>query len=297
MTIQTVPPVEEFDPSIHYKVRSTSSYSFEELADIYNQTRVDYIVPMPMNAKRMREYVTEHDVDLDASVVVLSEHDEVIGLNMVAFRQQRAWITRLGVVPDLRKRKSGQFLMDTLLERARQRGAKWVQLEVIEGNEPAYRLFLKCGFKETRRLLIIRRPPGMPAEVPARAEDTVTPLSADEINACLSQRDDSPAWLEETPSLLHTGSLKGLRVTLASGKTGWVVYQLTTFKIAHIVLCPYVDEELASAVLYHLHRTHPRQDTKTENVPVSSVYWPIFQKMGYLEEFRRIEMLLKLSDE
>ena len=32
-------------------------YTIEELTDLYNQTRVDYLVPMPMNADRLGEYV------------------------------------------------------------------------------------------------------------------------------------------------------------------------------------------------------------------------------------------------
>ena len=34
-----------------------SAFSFEELTDAYNHTRVDYMVPMPMNVNKLREYV------------------------------------------------------------------------------------------------------------------------------------------------------------------------------------------------------------------------------------------------
>jgi len=53
-------------------VVSASEYTFAALAQIYNQGRVDYIVPMPMNARRMEEYVRYYDVALDASVVMLN---------------------------------------------------------------------------------------------------------------------------------------------------------------------------------------------------------------------------------
>lgn len=290
--MQSLKPLEEFDPTIHYTVRAASSFSFEALAEIYNQTRVDYIVPMPMNAKRMREYVTQYDIDLDVSVVGYDQAGEAFGLNMVAFRDQRAWITRLGVIPERRLRKSGQFLMDKLLERARERGVKAVQLEVIEGNEPAYRLFLKCGFVETRRLMIIRRPPGKLEEIPVRSEDTVTILTQEDIAAHLADRCDQPAWLEETVSLLNTASLKGLYIACPDGKTGWVIYQHSPFQITHIVLSQYHDDDFTCTLLYHLHRQHPTQDTKTENLPTDSPHWAGYQRLGYLEVFRRIEMIL-----
>ena len=30
-------------------------FTVQELVDLYNQTRVDYLVPMPMNAERLAE--------------------------------------------------------------------------------------------------------------------------------------------------------------------------------------------------------------------------------------------------
>ena len=53
-----------------FELVSASNFSADELAEIYNAGRVDYIVPMPMNAKRIQSYVRTYDVDLDASVVI-----------------------------------------------------------------------------------------------------------------------------------------------------------------------------------------------------------------------------------
>ena len=44
-------------------------FSLEELTDLYNQTRVDYLVPMPMNASRLGDYVHDFDIDLAQSCV------------------------------------------------------------------------------------------------------------------------------------------------------------------------------------------------------------------------------------
>ena len=50
-----------------------SQYTYQQLADVYNQTRIDYIVPMPMNAKRMQEYIDHYDLDLDNSIIATTE--------------------------------------------------------------------------------------------------------------------------------------------------------------------------------------------------------------------------------
>lgn len=145
-------------PASQVAVRA-NNYSYAELADIYNQTRVDYIVPMPMNAKRMEAYVTRYDVQLDASFVSLTQTGQPTGIAMMGLRSGRAWVTRLGVMPEGRRLRTGRLLVDYLLAEARVRGAWMGQLEVIVGNTPALRLFETYGFAVTRELLVVRRPP------------------------------------------------------------------------------------------------------------------------------------------
>jgi ribosomal protein S18 acetylase RimI-like enzyme len=273
-----------------------SQYTYEELADIYNQTRVDYIVPMPMNAKRMEIYVTSYDVDLNASVVVFDHEGQMAGVGMLGVRGERSWITRVGVLPDRRGNQLGRFILDALIDRARARRSRLVQLEVIKGNIPAYQLFLKLGFRETRELLVVRRPPGKPGDDLAVPGSTMTALHADEVLARLDGRGPGASWIDETPSLLHAGGLKGLRVELPGGESGWLVYQNTAFQMAYLVLHtpPETRDTMTRALLHHLHTLHPLQDTKVENIAALDLRWPVFQQMGYVEAFRRIEMFLYL---
>ena len=123
-----------------------STFSYEELTEAYNQTRVDYIVPMPMNAAKLREYVETYDVDMDASAVVV-DGDQMLALGMLGVRKGRAWITRLGVIRSNRRQGVGWTLVTHLIEQACQKNADYITLEVIDDNLPAYSLFIKKGFK------------------------------------------------------------------------------------------------------------------------------------------------------
>lgn len=274
----------------------TNAYPFEVLASIYNQTRVDYIVPMPMNAKRMKEYVTHYDVDLAASAISINANGDVTGMCMIGFRQDRAWITRLGVIPERRQRKNGQFLAESCLQQACQRAVSTVQLEVIKGNQPAYALFVKLGFEVTRELLVIRRPPGIPSGQIAPPAGVVDHLPLENIPALLAQRPLDASWIEETASLLHAGNLEALQITLSDNDSGWLVFQRTPFQFTHFVFSPNISENAAVTLLTHLHTQHPMQDTKIENLPTdNAVLWAAYQRLGYLEVFRRIEMHLHLA--
>lgn len=46
------------------KLVPASDFPYEQLVDAYNRTRVDYVVPMPMNAARLQEYARVYDVSL-----------------------------------------------------------------------------------------------------------------------------------------------------------------------------------------------------------------------------------------
>lgn len=271
-----------------------SSYNFDQLADIYNQCRVDYIVPMPMNGKRMTEYVKYYDIDLDGSVVSLNESQLETGISMLGIRGDRSWITRLGVIPDRRGHKIGQYLMEALIEESAARNLSRVQLEVIVGNEPAHHLFCKLGFEDYRELMVVRRPPGKPTEDLNIAAANVSEIDEGQILYYLEQRDYIATWHDETASFLNASNLHGLSVELANGETGWIIFQRTPFQLTRFAVGPFNTPDAMRTLLYHVHSEYAMQDTKIENIPSQSTLWPVFQSMGYIEVFRRIEMFLDL---
>ncbi len=273
-----------------------SRFTIEELVAAYNQTRVDYIVPMPMNAARLREYVRNYDVDLDRSFVARAG-DQILGLAMLGVRPGHTWVTRLGVVPTQRRCGAGQMLMEQLVAQSRRLRASYVTLDVIKNNEPAHRLFLKLGFHEVRELMVIRRPPAIPSNDVLIPPYTVQDLSHRQATALLDQRRSAPSWLTENSSLINAGSLAALRIELESEGQGWIVYQKTVFQLGRLVLQTETGDphQVCLALIHALHTRHPAMDTKSENLPVQDPHWPAMQALGYIESFRRIEMHLNLS--
>jgi ribosomal protein S18 acetylase RimI-like enzyme len=270
-----------------------SAFSYQELTDAYNHTRVDYMVPMPMNAAKLREYVETYDVDMDASAVAI-DGNEVLGLAMLGVRDSRAWITRLGVIRSNRRQGTGQTLVTHLIEQARQKKSSYVVIEVIKNNVPAHSLFLKNGFEEAREFLVLRRPPGRPQLDLPQAEVII--LGYTEAVRFLENRRSTPSWLDEYESLINAGNLSALYAILADGSVGWLVYQNTVFQLGRLVLQTEVGNSLdvARVLLCHLHSEHGVQDTKTENLPLEDPHLPVFKELGYLEMFHRIEMVLRL---
>ena len=272
---------------------SAARFTFEELVAAYNQSRVDYIVPMPMNADRLREYVRNYDVDLKRSAVAM-EGSQILGLGMLGVRPGHTWITRLGILPVKRRGGTGQLLMEHLIAQSRRLAAPHIILEVIQGNKPAHRLFTKLGFRETRELLIIRRPPGAPThDVPPY---TVQHMGYQQAIALLHRRRSTPSWLDETPSLINAGMLAAMRVELETGDQGWLVYQKTVFQLSRLVFQTEAGDphQVGLALAHALHERNPTFDTKSENIPAHDPHWPALQEAGYIKSFGRIEMRLDL---
>lgn len=274
-------------------------FSLEELAEAYNHTRVDYIVPMPMNVTRLREYIRFYDIDLSASCVAVSG-STIFGLGMLGIRPDRGWITRVGVLPHGRRKGTGRAIIDRLLMSAGKHDLRAVWLEIIQGNEPAYQLFHTGGFEEARELVVARRPPDHTYEHPDREwsildNAKVAPISRTEALELLARRTERANWLNETESMQQADDLCGLFLELDDGK-GWVSYQHDELRITHIIfeVTEGNREDVATALALALHERHPTQDAILENIPASDLMWLGLEKAGYFEAFRRMEMTKSL---
>jgi ribosomal protein S18 acetylase RimI-like enzyme len=280
--IQTIhSPVIELIPA--------SQFSLAQLTAIYNQTRVDYLIPMPMNAARLAEYIQTYDVDLDASLVACQE-DQLLGVAMLGVRQERAWITRLGVLPGTRRHGVGRALMEGLLAQAEKRNLHFSMLEVIKNNTPAHQLFLKLGFYEVGELLVLRRAPIIPPPDPVIAD--VQRLERPEALDLIAHDRGTQPWTNQSESLNNLQDVSGLRVTLPDGSRGWLVYQRQKFTLTRFAYKTEAGSPavVAYAFLSHLHFQYPRLDTYLENIQVNDPHLPAFYRMGYIEAFGRIEM-------
>lgn len=276
-------------PSTAIKLIPTSCFTIDQLTAIYNQTRVDYLVPMPMNTARLAEYINAYDVDLNHSLVAMQD-DEMLGVAMLGVRQDRAWITRLGVLPTTRRHGTGQALMDGLLGQATGLGIGFSMLEVIKNNTPAHQLFLKLGFYEVGELLVLRRSPTIPPPDPIVA-DAQRLERADALVLVARDRGTQP-WTNQSETLVNAQDVSGLRVTLVDGSRGWLVYQRQKFTLTRFAYKTEVGDPVAVAYAFlsHLHHQYPRLDTQLENIQVNDPHLPAFHQMGYVEAFRRIEM-------
>lgn len=266
-----------------------AKFTLQELTDLYNQTRVDYLVPMPMNVDRLAEYIRDFDVDLTRSCVARNGNGQVLGLGMLGVRENRAWVTRLGVLPSTRRSGAGDALMDFMLEKADALGFEETHLEVIKNNQPAHKLFLKKGFLETDEYLVMRR---APKAVSAPPIGKTKCMDRDEALDVLKAYPHHLTWINAVGSMFNAPDLQGLRIWLPNDNTGWLVYRKQKFFFSHMIMHTKQGDpvEVGTQLLVHLYSQHPRKDTYAENILDRDPHLPAFKKMAFFENFSRIEM-------
>jgi hypothetical protein len=248
-----------------------------------------------MNVARLKEYAHVYDIDLACSFVALEETN-MLGLGMLGVRDGRTWITRLGVLPSGRRRGVGLALMEALIKKSEEHCVDAIWLEVIAGNTPAHELFRKTGFVETRDLIVARRPPNPDTTILPSGIKQVTTLDHEEAIILLSHRKNRPNWLNETESLQNARNLSALLVELENGGRGWITYHASLFQLTRILVEVTSGDtvDVTAACLNVLHQRYKRQDAKTENI-FDDEQWLGYQKAGYIESFRRIEMIRKFK--
>lgn len=276
-----------------------SAFTIAQLTAAYNQTRVDYLVPMPMNAARLTEYIATYDVSLDDSVVALDEQGQLLGLAMLGIRPGLAWVTRLGVLPAARRRSIGRTLMAALLGNAERRGLRSTTLEVIKNNVPAYNLFVQCGFEPTLEFLVLRR---APAPALCEPQGGVEWLDREGALDLLHERADSATWITANPSLARVDSLHALVVATPEVGSGWLVFHEQRFRNLTVLLSRFTLHTRAGSplavtrlLLAHLYTRYPELDTQVENIAVADPHLPMLIEMGFIESFRRIEMIRRVA--
>lgn len=273
------------------KIVPAAHYTLDELTGFYNQTRVDYLVPMPMSVDVMGEYIHDFDVDLNLSPIVLdAETGEFLGLGMLGVRDDRTWVTRLGVNPEVRRSGAGGAAMDTMLENSHKIGAKKVTLEVIKNNSPAQTLFKKNGFHQTIEFLVLRRAPLRP---PLSPEGEITWLYRKDALTALRSYPYPLTWINAIESMENASMFQGFSLKLKSGAKAWMVYRHKKHSITHFVFHTERGNpaKMARNLLLYIHLQYHRMDAYAENFFADDPHLPAFFDLGYFEAFRRIEMV------
>jgi len=141
-------------------------HSLAATADLLNRGFAGYVVPISLDETAFRHWIQIDGVDMDSSRVI-AVAGEPVGVALIARREQTSRLAGMAIVPEARGRGVGQAAMKVLMDQAQARGERTMELEVIEGNDPAIKLYRSCGFHTLRRLVSYVLAGGTEPDAPA----------------------------------------------------------------------------------------------------------------------------------
>jgi len=149
------------DPVLAFSIRPARPEEYEAagrvVADSYREfvrptdtaDWDDYLVQLADVAGRVDRTVVLVAVDPGGQILgsVTIEEEDVIGDDDSSLEPGASHIRMLGVDPSARGRGIGRALMDASIERARERGKRFVTLRTTDRMTAAHRLYASMGFE------------------------------------------------------------------------------------------------------------------------------------------------------
>ncbi|WP_113927133.1 ribosomal protein S18-alanine N-acetyltransferase [Bacillus sp. P14.5] len=117
--------------------------SVEDLEDIMEVERESFTIPWTRDA-----FQNEIETNHFATYIVLEDKGRVIGYCGVWIIVDEAHITNIAVLPSYRGQGLGDKLLKSMIEIAKEMGARTMTLEVRVSNSPAQSLYRKFGFMD-----------------------------------------------------------------------------------------------------------------------------------------------------
>jgi GNAT superfamily N-acetyltransferase len=279
-----------------------AGHSDEAMAAIFTRGYAGYFVPITLNAVAFRSHVALNDIDLEASRVGVVGGEPVafalLGVRDAAGSGGRGWIGGMGVAPEARGRGLGRAIMDAVVAEAQRRELAAVDLEVLEQNVPAARIYEAMGFVDTRPLDVWTRevvplPSAGPGEI---ATESIA--VADALAAHRAFHPERLPWQCDLPMLEHAAPVVAARAVRDAG--GLVAYALfradgKTLRVADLGGRPGSGPQPLEALLRALIAAHPDAALTVLNVPADTLASEALRRVGAVAKLRQREMRLTLE--
>jgi GNAT superfamily N-acetyltransferase len=286
--------------------------SIEELAAAFNHTFSGYQVPITQTAASLQSMIEVDDIQLRSSLVVRDTGGEDVGIGLLAVRGSRGWVGGMAVAPTWRGRGVGTWLIAEVLDQASALALEMVELEVLEENAAAHRLYQQAGFADLRLLTVFGGRLALPAPAlgsPVIADQTasITPIKAeDALRRFEALHQVSAAWQRQRAALLHMiPRLDGLAFSRTNDPDGAAAVEAYLLSArsgeGYVVMdfgssAPSQDERVTQAklMLQQLLHTSPEAPLHVINVPPGDALGNALASLGCPIMLRQHEMRIRL---
>jgi ribosomal protein S18 acetylase RimI-like enzyme len=132
--------------------RKLDELSKVDVVNLLNVIFEDYALRMQWNLESFDRDVHENSISMSDSFV-MEMKGEPVGIVPLSFRDKRARIDLMGVIPSFRRSGIGFQMVDESVKICKWKGSDSVVLEVLKKDSRAMGFYRKFGFRERRDLI------------------------------------------------------------------------------------------------------------------------------------------------
>lgn len=228
-------------------IQTLENVLFEEIHSSWLRAFSDYQIKIDMPIDLLRSFFRQNSVDLSASFGAF-DGNKLAGLWMNGLRPEpveglrniggikTAYDSGTAIWPEYRSMGISKMLASASNEKLKSLGVKEYRLEVISTNERAYGIYLKEGFKITRKLGCYARTP-QKSQVPKHGDKIKFEIL--DYSGALAEKfpkmEYTPSWQNETTSMLNIKELvKAVVATDNNDIVGFGLVQLGRGRISQL---------------------------------------------------------------
>lgn len=220
------------------RFQNLSAVSLTELTGTFNEAFSDYFVPLQLSEEAMDTKLRSENIDLHYSIGAF-DGDRLKGfiLHGVDTRsgERVVYNAGTGVVPAYRGNGLTQQLYGAIVPQLKEEGMVQHQLEVIEQNAPAIRVYEKVGFTCTRTLSCFK------GRVEAEADPslTFTEVASPRFDVYPSFWNYMPTWQNDSPAVRRAlDAHKVIELSQAGELVGYMIYAPASGRVKQYAVHP-----------------------------------------------------------
>ena len=213
--------------------RRADSVAIAELATAFNAAFEGYLVPMSHTPATLDSMISTNDVRLEHSFLLSGRDGAWAGVALLGVRGSSGWVAGMAIAPPWRRHGVGDRLMRLLIAEAERIGVRRLQLEVLDENAAAIRLYLRLGFRATRPLAVymgVPRWPEDPPHAPKHEGRVIARIRPDDALAhFVAFHQAPPSWQRDLPSLRRSANrLQGMALFDGANVSAYALYATST---------------------------------------------------------------------
>ncbi|GER91347.1 hypothetical protein KDW_55090 [Dictyobacter vulcani] len=275
-----------------YRFSNALGYTFEQLAEMHNESFTGYFVPITMTPAQVADFWRVNQINATRCVVMHAANNAFVGMARMGTRGTRSWCGGFGIVPEFRGTGASTLLANEMVRVALNSGVEQLQLEVLSQNSRAIKLYERAGFVKQRRLLGLQI---TTSELPVSTV-TMPVIERVALESCLSlfqHHTDRQSWGRELASLLAMDT-EAFVTSSPDGQQSAIIVQRANDTIRLLaVLLPTQSTHAVLATLLHAIAADATT-IQIYNEPEDGSLFQLYLDLGFTEFFSQYEMFLNL---